>query len=55
MNSAENLTASESQIKDVDYAKEITELTKNQIFIQAGQAMLAHANSLPETILQLLK
>lgn len=55
MNSSENLTASESQIKDVDYAKEITELTKNQIFIQAGQAMLAHANSLPETILQLLK
>ncbi|MNM71548.1 A-type flagellin [compost metagenome] len=54
-NSAENLSAAESSIRDTDMANEMTELTKNQIFIQAGQAMLAQANSLSESVVQLLK
>lgn len=54
-NYAENLTASESRIRDADMAKEMMELTKNQILAQAGQAMLAQANTMPQSILQLLK
>jgi len=51
---AENLTAAESRIRDVDMAKEMMEFTKNQILIQAGTAMLAHANVRPQSVLQLL-
>jgi flagellin len=51
----ENLTASESRIRDVDMAQEMTEFTKNNILNQAAQAMLAQANQLPQGILQLLK
>ena len=50
----ENLTASESRIRDVDMASEMMEFTKNQILVQAGTAMLAQANQLPTTVLQLL-
>ncbi|MDP8231542.1 MAG: flagellin [Candidatus Zophobacter franzmannii] len=50
----ENLTASESRIRDVDMAAEMMEFTKNQILVQAGTAMLAQANQLPTTVLQLL-
>ncbi len=53
--SAENLQASESRIRDVDMAKEMMELTKNNILQQASQAMLAQANSQPQSILQLLR
>ncbi|MBN8252972.1 flagellin [Priestia flexa] len=52
---SENLTASESRIRDVDMAQEMTEFTKNNILNQAAQAMLAQANQLPQGILQLLK
>jgi flagellin len=53
--SAENLTASESRIRDVDMAKELMTQTKNNILAQAAQAMLAQANQTPQGVLQLLR
>ncbi|NRA39887.1 MAG: hypothetical protein HRU15_17225 [Planctomycetes bacterium] len=50
----ENLVAAESTIRDVDFAKESAEFTKNNILIQASTAMLAQANQLPQNVLQLL-
>ena len=50
----ENITASESVIRDVDMAAEMSEFTKNQILQQAGVAMLAQANALPQAVLSLL-
>ncbi|WP_018249192.1 flagellin N-terminal helical domain-containing protein [Orenia marismortui] len=50
----ENLQASESRIRDVDMAKEMSKLTKNQILQQAGTAMLAQANQKSQGVLQLL-
>jgi len=52
---SENLTASESRIRDVDMAKEMMEFTKNNILTQAAQAMLAQANQQPQGVLQLLR
>lgn len=52
--SAENLTSAESQIRDVDMAKEMTEFTNANILAQAATAMLAQANSLPQGVLSLL-
>jgi len=52
---AENLTASESRIRDVDMAKEMMNYTKNNILMQAATAMLAQANQLPQAVLQLLR
>ena len=52
--SAENLTAAESQIRDVDMAQEMATFTMNQILTQAGTAMLAQANLLPQSVLTLL-
>ena len=54
-NVSENLQASESRIRDVDMAKEMMEFTKNNILQQASTAMLAQANSNPQTVLQLLR
>jgi flagellin len=51
----ENLTSSESRIRDVDMAMEMTTFTKNNILNQSAQAMLAQANQLPQGILQLLQ
>ena len=51
---AENMSAAESRIRDVDMAKEMTNFTKNSILSQASQAMLAQANALPQGVLQLL-
>ena len=51
----ENLVAAESRIRDVDMASETVEMTKNQILSQAGTAMLAQANQLPQNVLSLLK
>ncbi|RJX36946.1 flagellin [Paenibacillus pinisoli] len=51
----ENLTAAESRIRDTDMAKEMVELTKNQILLQSSQAMLAQANSAPQGVLSLLR
>ncbi|MDE3840151.1 flagellar protein [Bacillus methanolicus] len=51
----ENLTSAESRIRDLDMAEEMTNFTRNNILNQAGQAMLAQSNQLPQGILQLLK
>ncbi len=53
--SAENLTASESRIRDTDMAKEMMNFTKYQIMLQAGNAMLAQANQLPQNVLSLIR
>lgn len=50
----ENMSASESRIRDLNIAEEMVEFTKNQILLQAGTAMLAQANMKPQAILQLL-
>jgi len=52
---AENLMASESRISDVDVAIEMAKLTRNQVLSQAGVAMLAQANSMPQMALSLLR
>lgn len=51
---AENLTAAESRVRDVDMAAEMMEFTKFNILNQASIAMLAQANMQPQTVLQLL-
>ncbi|MFC5469703.1 flagellin [Cohnella suwonensis] len=51
----ENLSAAESRIRDTDMAKEMVNLTKNQILLQSAQAMLAQANSAPQGVLSLLR
>jgi flagellin len=51
----ENLTASESRIRDVDMASEMTNFSKLQILQQAGTAMLAQANQAPQNVLSLLR
>jgi len=51
----ENLTASESRIRDVDMAKEMTNFTKLNILQQAGTSMLAQANQAPQGVLSLLQ
>jgi flagellin len=53
--SQENLTASESRIRDVDMAAEMVNFTKTGILQQAGQSILSQANSAPRDILQLLR
>lgn len=50
----ENFSASESSIRDVDMAYQVTQFTKDQILQQSGMAMLAQANQAPQQILQLL-
>lgn len=52
---SENLSASESRIRDVDMAKEMMSFSKNNILSQAAQAMLAQANQQPQGVLQLLR
>jgi flagellin len=51
----ENLTASESRIRDVDMAAEMTKFTKLNILQQAGTSMLAQANQAPQGVLSLLR
>ncbi|MDX6378791.1 MAG: flagellin [Gaiellaceae bacterium] len=51
----ENLSASESRIRDVDMAAEMSNLTRLQILSQSGTAMLAQANQTPQAVLQLLQ
>jgi flagellin len=51
----ENLTASESRIRDVDMAAEMTKFTKLGILQQAGTSMLAQANQAPQSVLSLLR
>ncbi|MDH5216471.1 MAG: flagellin [Gammaproteobacteria bacterium] len=52
--SVENLSAARSRIQDADFAVETAELTRSQILQQAGTAMLAQANSIPQNVLSLL-
>lgn len=52
---AENLTAARSRIEDADFAKETGELARSQVLQQAGMAMLAQANALPNNVLSLLR
>ncbi|OAT89151.1 flagellin N-terminal helical domain-containing protein [Candidatus Arthromitus sp. SFB-turkey] len=54
-NTAENLQASESRIRDVDMAKEMMNLTRLNVLQQASQAMLAQANQAPQNVLSILK
>ncbi len=53
--SSENLSASRSRIRDTDFAKETAELSRTQILQQAGTAMLAQANQIPQNVLSLLR
>ena len=54
-NAHENMTAAESRIRDVDMAKEMMAYTKNNILVQAAQAMLAQSNQIPQGVLQMLQ
>ena len=53
-NYTENLVETESRIRDVDFASETAEMTRNQIFSQAGISILSQANSAPQAALSLL-
>lgn len=53
--SSENLSAARSRIRDADFAAETASLTRAQILQQAGTAMLAQANQIPQNVLSLLK
>ncbi len=50
-----NMTSAESSIRDVDFAKEMTEFTRNQILTQSATSMLSQANHAPQQVLELLK
>lgn len=52
---SQNLTAAESQIRDTDMAQEMSNFVKNQILLQAGVAMLAQGNQVPQVVLSLFK
>jgi len=52
---SENVSAARSRIQDADFAAETANLTRNQILQQAGTAMLAQANTLPQSVLSLLQ
>ncbi len=52
---AENLQASESRIRDADMAQQMVNYVKNQILVQSATAMLAQANTKPQTVLQLMQ
>jgi len=52
---SENLQAAESRIRDTDMAQEMVSFTKNQILSQAGNAMIAQANTQPQSVLRLMQ
>lgn len=52
---AENMQAAESQVRDADMAEQMVDFTKNQILMQSSTAMLAQANTQPQSVLQLLQ
>ena len=52
---SENITASESRIRDADMAEEMVSFTRNNILSQAGTSILAQANQLPQGVLSLLR
>jgi flagellin len=51
----QNLAAAESGVRDLNVAEEVISFTRNQILLQSGTAVLAQANTLPQTVLQLLR
>ncbi|MFW6437504.1 MAG: flagellin, partial [Armatimonadota bacterium] len=51
----ENLSASESQIRDTDFGREMAEFTTSQVLVQSATAFLSQANSLPQNVLQLIQ
>ncbi len=51
----ENLTASESTIRDTDFAMESANFTRNQIMVQSATAMLSQANQMPQSVLKLIQ
>ena len=55
MSAYENTVAAESRIRDADMAETMVEYSKNNILVQSGTAMLAQANTLPQTVLRLLQ
>ncbi len=55
LSGAENLQASESKIRDTDMAAQMVSYVKNQILVQSATAMLAQANTKPQTVLQLFR
>ena len=55
MSAYENIQAAESRIRDADMAESMVHFTKTQVLTQAGTAMLAQANQVPQTVLQLLR
>ena len=55
MTGFENMQASESRIRDTDMAEQMVNFVKNQILIQSSTAMLAQANTTPQSVLQLLR
>jgi flagellin len=52
---SENMTASRSRIQDADFAAETANLSRSQILQQAGTAMVAQANQLPQGVMALLR
>ena len=52
---AENMQAAESRIRETDMASEMVDFTKNQILSQAGMAMVAQANTQPQSVLRLMQ
>ncbi|MFH1760739.1 MAG: flagellin [bacterium] len=54
-NQASNMQTAEAVIRDVDFAYETTEYTKNQILVQSATAMLAQSNTLPQSVLTLVR
>jgi flagellin len=54
-NVIENQSAARSRIRDADFAAETSNLTRTQILQQAGSAMLAQANMIPQNVLSLLR
>jgi flagellin len=55
MSGYENMQASESRIRDTDIAEQMVNFTKNQILVQSATAMLAQANLIPQSVLQLFR
>jgi flagellin len=55
MTAYENIQASESRIRDADMAESMVNLTKDQVLVQSGTAMLAQANAKTQSVLQLLR
>jgi flagellin len=54
-NVIENQSAARSRVQDADFARETANLTRTQILQQAGVAMLAQANAMPQNVLSLLR